>query len=317
MTRRDAWTVATHPLRKTAPGTSATATRIQILVARVIVALVLIGVAFAVPGLGDAATSPAAGLVRLYAYDRSLPLSIRVLSTTRRGPVTVREVSFSVDRSTRISCYLFLPAGGSSRAAILFDPGRRQTKNFFFSEALSDATRGAVTLSLDDLSIGYPTFTMSDRGTLINRVIALRRAVDLLTAQPGVDRTRLAFVGHSDGAELGGILAGVDRRFSSYVLMSGGGVWDRSSNAAYNRAVAPTNPDNYISYAAPAALFFQNALYDQFIPRSDGMTYQKLGSRPKTVTWYAAGHMLDARALGDRQRWLARQLHLTGPRTPH
>ncbi len=306
-----------RPLLKTTPGTPVTPMRIQVFAARVMVALVVIGVAFAVPGFGGAATAPAAALVRLYAYDRSLPLSIHILSTTRRGHVTVREVSFSVDRSTRLNGYLFTPTGGTSRAAILFDPGRWQTKNFFFSEALTDATRGAATLSLDDLSIGYPSFTTTDRGTLISRVIALRRAIDLLTAQPGVDRTRLAFVGHSDGAELGGILAGVDRRIASYVLMSGGGIWDRSRNAAYNRSVAPMDADNYISYAAPAALLFENALYDQFIPRSDGLRYQQLGSRPKIVSWYPADHMLDAQALGYRQRWLAQRLHLTAPKASH
>jgi dienelactone hydrolase len=297
-------------------GSSRASARILLgVAARVLLAIVVTGVALAVPASTGAAASPAAALLRLFAYHPSLPLSIHVLSTAKRGQITVREVSFSVDRRTRLSGYLVTPAAGDSRPAILFDPGRWQTKDFFLSEAVDDARRGAVTLSVDDLSTGYPSFTVSDRGVLINRVIGLRRAVELLMAQPGVDRTRLAFVGHSDGAELGGILAGVDRRFSDYVLMSGGGIWDRSSSAAYNRAVAPADADNYIGYAAPAALFFQNGLYDQFVPRSDGLRYQRLGSRPKIVRWYPADHMLDAQALRDRQRWLARRLHLTTPRT--
>lgn len=282
---------------------------------RVSLAVVVTGVALCVPAAVGSATAPAAALLRLYAYDRSLPLSLHVVSTTKRGEVTVRQVSFAVDRRTRLSAYLLTPSGGGSRPAILFEPGRWQTRDFFLPEALSDARRGAVTLSLDDLSAGYPSFTARDRTVLISRVIGLRRAIDLLTAQPGVDRARLAFVGHSDGAELGGILAGVDRRLSAYVLMSGGGLWDRSSNTAYNRAVSAVDADNYIGYAAPAALLFQNGLRDQFVPRADGLRYQRLGSRPKAAAWYAADHMLDARALADRQQWLARRLHLSPPRT--
>jgi hypothetical protein len=93
--------------------------------------------------------------------------------------------------------------------------------------------------------------------------------------------------------------------------MSGGGIWDRSSDPSYNRAVAPVDADNYIGYAAPAALLFQNGLYDQFVPRADGLRYQRLGSRPKLVEWYAADHMLDTRARDDRRSWLVHRLHLS------
>ena len=41
--------------------------------------------------------------------------------------------------------------------------------------------------------------------------------------------------------------------------------------------------------------------------------YQQLGSRPKLVRWYDAGHALDAQAERDRQAWLAHRLGFTAP----
>ncbi len=264
--------------------------------------------------VGSAATTPPAGRLApsadLFSYDRSLPFSMRVLAQSRQGGIAIREVSFAVTPSSRMTAYIVAPTRSGRYAGIVFEPGRWQTRDYFLSEALDDARRGAVGVSLDDLSIGYPTFTGSDRATLILRVIALRRAVDLLLAQPGVDATRLGFVGHSDGAELGGMLAGIDRHIRAYVLMSGGGIWDRSRDTAYNDAIAQLDADNYIPYAQPAALLYQSARHDQFVPVSDALHYQQLGSRPKQVEWYNADHMLNAQARSDRQAWLGAQLRL-------
>lgn len=248
-----------------------------------------------------------------FAYDRSLPLDVRVASTTQRDGVDVEAISYAVDGRTRENAYLLLPTSPGPHPAIVFDPGRWQTRAFFLAEALADAQRGVAAISLDDRSIGYPTFTLSDRPTLIERVVAVRRAVDLLAAQPGVDTSRLGFVGHSDGAEMGGIVAGLDHRLKAVVLMSGGGVWDRTSDPAYDREVAELDADNYISHAAPAALFFQSALHDQYVPRSDALTYQRLASWPKHARWYDADHMLNAQARRDRQAWLGGLLGFRAP----
>jgi dienelactone hydrolase len=264
-------------------------------------------VAIALPVAAGASSTP-----QLFAYDSRAPLAVRIESTLTRGDVTVRALSFSVEGSTRLGAYLVAPKRpAASVPGVLYVPGRRQTREFFLSEAVALAGRGAVALVVGDLPSRYPTFNQGDGAVLNRRVVALRRAVDLLTVQPGVDRTRLAFVGHSDGAELGGILAGVDRRMAAYVLMSGGGIWDRSNDAAYNRVIARNDADNYIGHAAPAALFYQSGLSDQFVPDSDGVRYQQRGSEPKTVRWYDADHMLNEQARKDRQAWLAARLHLS------
>jgi uncharacterized protein len=238
-------------------------------------------------------------------YNRGAPLELVVQHRFERQGVAVRAVEFSVDSGLRARAYLALPSGGRRHPAIVFVPGRRQTREYFLDEAIADAKRGAIGLSLEDLSDGYPSFTDVDRSRLIRRVIAVRRALDLLLARPDVDAGRIAVVGHSDGAELAGIVAGADRRAAAYVLMSGGGVWDRQASPAYNRLVAPLDSARYIGRAAPAALFFQSALSDQYVPRADALRYQTLASSPKRVVWYDADHNLNSRAFRERQAWLA------------
>lgn len=240
--------------------------------------------------------------------NRALPLAVRTLAVSHKGAVTVREISFVVDRTTREKAFLLVPRGAGPHPGIVFYPGRWQTRAWFLKEALADARRGAVAISLDDLSTGYPSFTLADRARLIERVVAGLRAIDLVAAQRGVDPKRLALVGHSDGAEIAGTIAGIDHRLRAVVLMSGGGVWDHGRTAAYNAAIAPLDADNWVRHAAPTALLFQNALSDEYVPRSDARTFQAAGSRPKTVRWYAATHVLNARAERDRQAWLRREL---------
>ena len=49
----------------------------------------------------------------------------------------------------------------------------------------------------------------------------LRRALDVLLAQPGIDRGRVAFVGHDFGAMYGVLAAAVDPRIKAFVFMAG------------------------------------------------------------------------------------------------
>jgi cephalosporin-C deacetylase-like acetyl esterase len=50
----------------------------------------------------------------------------------------------------------------------------------------------------------------------------MRRGVDLLVARKDIDPKRIAYVGHSYNATVGGFLSGVDKRVAAFVLMAGG-----------------------------------------------------------------------------------------------
>src|SRR5204863_5742114 len=64
-----------------------------------------------------------------------------------------------------------------------------------------------------------------DRQQIADQTIELRRALDLLLAQPGVDRHRIGFVGHDYGAMFGAIVAGLEHRARTYVFIAGLGTF--------------------------------------------------------------------------------------------
>ena len=84
-------------------------------------------------------------------------------------------------------------------------------------------------------------------------VIAVRRGIDLLRRRPDVDPSRIGYVGWSAGARSGAILAGVEPRLRTVVLMSGGAT-PISSYAA--RAPASLRPTirRYLGDRRPAPL---------------------------------------------------------------
>src|SRR5262249_60484114 len=61
----------------------------------------------------------------------------------------------------------------------------------------------------------------ADHAAFVQTVVDLRRGFDLLAARADVDAGRLAYVGHSYGAQWGAILSAVDARLKGAVLVGG------------------------------------------------------------------------------------------------
>ena len=156
----------------------------------------------------------------------------------------------------------------------------------------------------------------------------------MLSARPGVDPNRLAYVGHSYGAQWGAILSAVDDRVKAAVFM--GGVPDLASIYLENddpdivelRANMPeeeiekylqvnarTDAIHYVRHAAPTLLLFQFARYERYFNEAAMKKYAQAASEPKLVKWYETGHDLnDVQALLDRSEWLQGKIGM-GPIT--
>jgi len=111
-------------------------------------------------------------------------------------------------------------------------------------------------------------------------VVDLRRGIDVLMSRSDVDSSRIAYVGHSYGAQWGAILCAIEKRIKTAVLMAGvpsDSVFIVESNDPaivafresatkemrenYMRiATAPFAAISYVPCAKPAPLFFQFAL---------------------------------------------------------
>ena len=175
------------------------------------------------------------------------------------------------------------------------------------------------------------TFREEDRDHQIQLIVDLRRGVDLLASRADVDTNRIAYVGLSYGAAMGGLLAGVEKRIKAYVLMAGdGGLIEHFCDTAkvpysceafqfesagserrlerWLKAMEPIEPIRFVGHAAPAALFFLNGRHDRAVPEADALRYQRAGSEPKRIKWYDSGHQLPPEASRDLVEWLQSQV---------
>jgi dienelactone hydrolase len=220
--------------------------------------------------------------------------------------------------------YLVRPNGEGPFAGILFMHwlGGGITRREFLDEAKLLAKQGVVSLLIDGT---FPWTTIpkdgeSDRLQVIDQVIELRRAVDFLLTQPGVDPQRIAFVGHDYGGIYGGVLSGIETRIKAYVLMAAPGNFSNWSidyflpssieETEYRRQMTVVEPMLYIPHADPAALLFQFANNDGFVPKEEATKFFDAASDPKEIEWYDTGHRLNTAAQVDRLEWLANQLDL-------
>jgi len=294
---------------------------------------------FLVPVLTAAAAAPNPETLRLFDYDAKAPLDVKVVSTEKKGTVTVQEITYASPKGGRVPATLMVPDGPGPFAGVLLMHGMPGTRAGTLPEAEALAKRGAVTLSIDapfsrSAEANDPRravrFTEQDRDQQVQLIIDWRRGVDLLLSRKNVDPKRLAYVGRSYGGAMGGLLAGVEKRIKAYALVvgdgglvshftganDGPGPLSRISTDARKRwlaAMEPVEPIRFVGRAAPAQLLFQNGRRDQLVPPADGEVYQKAGSQPKTVKWYDAGHSLNEQATRDRHLWLAEQIGIAKP----
>jgi dienelactone hydrolase len=225
-----------------------------------------------------------------------------------------------------INAYLVRPDGDGPFAGILFlhDYGpTNSNRKAFLEEAKLLAQQGVVSLLID----GYfpwntrASHAESDRQNVIGQVIELRRALDFLLAQPGVDPQRIAYVGHGFGSSYGAVLSGVEKRVKAYVFMNG---WGKFSDVLltdyflgssvdpmeYRKKMSVVEPVMYISHAVPAKLLFQFARNTQYITEAQLTEFSDTSSEPKEVKWYVATDALDEIAQQERLAWLTEQLSL-------
>jgi len=273
-------------------------------------------------------------------YDHHAPLDVKEVSVEKRGDVSVHDLSYASPKGGRVPAYLVIPGGKSPFAAILWghwywsnSPMRNRKE--FLDEAVLLARSGVVSL-LPDGPISRPGHVENDAPLnedqitdLIQAIVDMRRGVDLLLGRSDVDPARLAYVGHSYNASVGGFLSGIDKRFKAFVLMAGG-LSDASDLQTeelkqYRLKIGPEkfdafvanyswlDPGKFVSHAAPAEVFLQYAAQEKFLTPDRARQYAAIVSEPKRLKIYDAPHALNAEARRDRVAFLCQQLRLKPP----
>lgn len=294
------------------------------------------------PTASSASEEPrAVDAAALTAYDSSAPLNVSEESEPIAvgGGVTVHDLAWDSPLGGRVSAWLVLPDGDGPFPGIVYLHGSETGRNDFVDEAIAMARGGAASLVLDapfsrsgenqraHLSdFGKPE---EERGMTAQAIVDVRRAYDVFAERGDVDTERLAFVGHSWGASLGVVLAAVDPRPGSLVLLSGRPSWtgflraetDGSIRALHN-LYGDEKWNRYLELMAPldamaeaanvegGRLYFQYGSADDVVPPDIASELTDAVAAAKLDT-YESGHALDDEATADRAAWLVERLGLS------
>lgn len=286
--------------------------------------------------------SPSADLqstIRLFDYDSVQPLDIQDKVIQDTADYTIHDLSYVSPKGGRVPAFLVVPKGKGPFAAVLFGHYGLGTRSEFIPEAKLYAKAGAVSLLPDypwdragesRRTVDHIDKPELDHAAFVQAVIDLRRGLDLLLARSDVDPKRVAYIGHSYGAQWGSILSAVDKRLKAAVLMAGvaetadivlrsddpGIVEFRKSQAPgvidkYVQGTSDLDAIHFVGHAAPLTLLLQFANFERYFDRTSEEHYIKAASDPKQVLWYDTVHELnDPQALRDRYAWIAKQVGL-------
>jgi pimeloyl-ACP methyl ester carboxylesterase len=291
---------------------------------RSLVGAVLAATVFALSGAA-AGADPAPA--QTFAYDASAPLGLKVIHQQREGSLTIEDITFPSPKGGLIHGQLILPRNKQHRSGALFVHwlGDPKTTNLteFHRDALTVAQRGSVALSIDAMwsqkdwyeKIRTPE---TDYENSIKQVVDLRRALDVLLSQPGIEAHRIAYIGHDFGAMYGSVLAGVDPRVRWFVLMAGNPSFEKwytysakpKDPAAFSAQMASIDPTVFLAQSKAEEFLFQFADKDFYISSDEASKFANSAPLPHGMFVYRAKHSLDVpEAFSDRIAWLDSRLN--------
>lgn len=268
----------------------------------------------------------------MFEYNQNAPLNIREVGSETRGRVLIRDITFtSPGTEAPISAYLIAPSTSTTDCAgILYvhwyephSPTSNRTQ--FIDEAVKMAEKGVVSLLVSTLWSDPKWFNIrqqaGDYQDAINQVVAFRRALDVLLAQAGVNPQRVAYVGHDFGAMYGAVMAAVETRVQSYVLIAGtpefydwfvfNNQLDGEALASYQAQIGAIDPVKMLATAKNTSIFFQFGEEDGYTPRDKIIAFYLGAPEPKRLATYHSGHEMEHAIIQhDRIEWLIEQLHL-------
>jgi dienelactone hydrolase len=292
-----------------------------------------------------------AGLWReIFTYDAAADLGVQVVSTRTVGRAVITDVTF-VTRpqhpAERVAAYIVAPLAPAGAPAAATVPaadlagvlwvhwlGNPATTNRteFLDEATALASQGVVSVLVDAMWARprwYRDRSLDeDYANAVGQVVALRRALDLLAAQPGVDRARIGLVGHDYGGMYGAIAAGVDGRPRTQVVVAATASlldWaffygkQPSSMDRYKREHQALSLCDHLAASERTSVLFQFAERDEYVTAARAQALFAAASGPKQMVVYGrAGHdMIAPPAIRvDRTAWLVRELVLAPRSTP-
>ena len=263
-----------------------------------------------------------------FAYDKKLPLELRVIGTEEKEGVKKEHLSFQSTRGVRVFAHLYQasgPSSGKRPCVIVLHGGGAPGKDVPGVQVMAPliARAGFNVLALDMPNFGeratdlLTTFTEQEKhdrlynqppvylAWITQTVKDVSRAYDLLVEQRGADPKRVALVGMSRGGIVATIAGAAERRLAAVAILNGG-----HFDALEREHLPAACPANYIGRISPRPLLMINGTRDtDMIKETSVEPLQRLAKQPRTILWAEAGHqMLSEEHRSAFLRWLQESL---------
>ncbi len=272
----------------------------------------------------------------LFDYDHTVPFQYQEETIRKDKDVEVVGAGFQSPKGGKVNMIVVRPTGKGPFAGIVIQHGGGQSMLTYLAEAEVLARAGAVSLILDAPGDApgkwKPAMEQSAaefRDYDAEIAICYRRAIDYLQSLKSIDPARIAFVGHSYGAIMGGALVAVDKRVKTFVLLGGVARYTRHISeaqldywTAWRKRFTPAqltealqlirsiDPDQYVGSPGHGPILFQCGNFDD-VNIEACPDYYAAASAPKEIRWYDTDHsFVDVEAMFDRMQWLERDLRL-------
>jgi cephalosporin-C deacetylase-like acetyl esterase len=246
--------------------------------------------------------------------------------------VAVQQLTYGQLDGSRNAATLVVPTAAASgaRPAILFlhwygPPNPTSNRTQFLPEAIELAGSGVVSLLVDTPWSQERWFGTRDSARdyefSVQMAKDVRRALDVLLAQPNIDPTRVAVVGHDFGAMWGALAVASDPRVTHFVYAAGTSSFtdwylytpkrEGADREAFIAKLAPLDPIAHLPKIAPRPVLLQFGTRDEHVKNEAAAAQAAAAKEPKTVKIYQnAGHELTHQARVDRLAWLKQQFRL-------
>ena len=236
-----------------------------------------------------------------YQYDK-MPLNAKIIETNETEAWTRQKITFAGENGEQVIAYLFLPKNYSRPLQVIhyLPPGDVVNGLRFLPDSvemfltpLIKSGRAVFTVVLK----GYNERPLADdyvppkrnlvefRKQAVNWMTDLQRGLDYLETREDIDFKKLSFLGISNGANLGILALGIEKRYNCAVLV-GAGV-----DKAWQDWIPEANFINFAPHSKFPKLFI-NGRYDETHPLK---TYSepifKIFSEPKKLVIYDGGHI--------------------------
>lgn len=251
-----------------------------------------------------------------------------VVMTETRAGVVIEDLVFRNHFEEYDAAYRICPKKWTAAPAILYvhwlEPSSpTSNRSQFVEEAVGMAGKGACSLLVSTMWAGPDWFQQRDPAkdkTATERQAArIKDALDYLLETPGIDKARVAFVGHDFGAMFGALVASKETRVGFWAFQAATPRWhewyllgrrlepaEREKVAAATAAIDPSA----VIGTAKGEFLFQFGTSDRFVPKERAEAFFAAAPEPKKVLYYEAGHGLNAASVKDRVVWLTERLRL-------